>query len=92
MDREDYIYWYTNSSSGSYYSKYFVIKNKNKHYFSVVNLSAGFTRKLNNSISITAEPYVKIPFQGIGLGNVQLNSGGILFTVGVRPFNSNKKK
>jgi len=92
MKREDYVYWYTNSTTGTYYPKGISISNKNKHYFSVLDLSAGFTRKLNNSISITAEPYVKVPFTGIGLGKVHLNSGGVLFTVGIRPFNSNKKK
>lgn len=92
MKEEDYTFWYTNSSSGSYYPKHLEIKNKNKHYFSVINLSAGYTRQVSNSISITAEPYVKIPFQGIGLGRVQLNSGGVLFTVGIQPFNNKNKK
>jgi len=92
MREEDYTYWFSNSSTGSSYSRYFELKNKNKHYFSVINLSAGYTRQLSKSISITAEPYVKIPFQGIGLGSVQLNSGGVLFTVGIQPFNSKKKK
>jgi hypothetical protein len=91
MSREDYTYWYTNSTNGSYYSRYYEIKNKYKHYFSVINLSAGYTRQLNRSVSITAEPYVKIPFQGIGLGNVHLNSGGVLFTLGIQPFNNKKK-
>jgi hypothetical protein len=92
MNKEDYTYWYTNYSSGSYYSRDFEIRNQNKHYFSVINLSAGYTRQLSKFISITAEPYVKIPFQGIGLGSVHLNSGGILFSVGIQPFNNNKKK
>jgi hypothetical protein len=92
MKEEEYTYWYSNTSNGSYYPKYFEFKNKNRHYFTVINLSGGYTRKLNNTVSVTAEPYLRIPFQGVGAGKVQLNSGGVLFSVGIQPFNSKNKK
>lgn len=92
MSREDYKYWYSNSTSGSYYSRDFEYKNRNKHYFSVLGLSAGYTRKLTDKISITAEPYVRIPMKGIGMGSVHLNSGGVLFSIGIQPFDNKKKK
>jgi hypothetical protein len=91
MKRESYTYWYS-TSGGAYYPKYFEFRDKNKHYFSVLDLSAGYTRKINDHFTVTAEPYVKIPYQGIGQGQVQLNSAGILFSVGVKPFATKQKK
>jgi len=41
---------------------------------------------LSNTISLSAEPYLEVPMTGIGAGKVHLNSGGVLFTVGVSPF------
>jgi len=52
----------------------------------VLNLSGGYTRQLNSTFSVSAEPYVEIPLTGIGKGKVHLNSGGILFTIGIKPF------
>lgn len=84
MKRETYIYNYKNYLGTT--SFVYETKNESKHYFSVLNLSAGYTRKINNAISITAEPYAEIPLTGIGIGKVHLNSGGVLFTVGFHPF------
>jgi len=85
MKREDYLYEYKSTSGNSYYHSY-ETKNENKHYFSVLNLSAGYSYRLSNTFSLSAEPYVEVPLTGIGAGKVHLNSGGVLFTVGVRPF------
>lgn len=85
MKREDYLYEYKSSAGNSYYHSY-ETKNENKHYFSVLNFSGGYTYQLSKTISISGEPYVEVPLTGIGVGKVHLNSGGILFTVGVSPF------
>jgi hypothetical protein len=85
MKREDYLYEYKSNTGNSYYHSY-ETKNENKHYFSVLNLSGGYTYRLSNTISMSAEPYVEVPLTGIGMGKVHLNSGRILFTVGVHPF------
>src|SRR4029078_3524934 len=84
MKREDYLYEYE-SNTGTYYHAY-ETKNENKHYFSVLNLSGGYSYQLSNTISLSAEPYLEVPLTGIGVGKVHLNSGGVLFTVGVSPF------
>jgi hypothetical protein len=86
MKREDYVYTYKPVAGGQPYYHPYSVKNENKHYFSVLNLSGGYTRQLNNTFSISAEPYVEIPLTGIGAGKVHLNSGGVLFTFGVKPF------
>ena len=85
MKREDYSYEFKSNTGNSYYHSY-ETKNENKHYFSVLNLSGGYSYQLSNTISISAEPYLEVPLTGIGAGKVHLNSGGILFTVGVNPF------
>ena len=84
MKKENYVYTYETSSSTFYYP--YETKNENKHYFSILNLSAGYTREISSTVSLTAEPYVDIPLVGIGVGKVRLNSAGVLFSVGVRPF------
>ncbi len=85
MKTEKYNYEYK-TPSGQYYNYPWKVKDENKHYFSVVTLSAGYNYKLSKRISLQAEPYVKIPLGGVGHGKVKLNSGGILFTVTVKPF------
>ena len=84
MKKEKYVYTYKTASSTFYYP--YQTSNENRHYFSILNLSAGYTYRINNTISISAEPYAEIPLTGIGVGKVHLNSGGILFTVGIKPF------
>jgi hypothetical protein len=63
-----------------------VYKNENSHFFSVINLSGGYQYHFSERFSLMAEPYVKIPISGVGHGKVNLNSGGILFTAGFKPF------
>ena len=84
MKSEKYVYKYESASSTYYHS--YQTKYENKHYFSVLDLSAGYSRQINHTLSISAEPYVEIPLTGIGVGKVHLNSGGILFTISVKPF------
>ncbi len=85
MKKEDYHYFSKNPSGQNSYSSY-SISNKNHHYFSSARLSAGYEKKLKNNISITAEPYLNIPFSGVGYGKVKLYNAGVLFTLNVKPF------
>ena len=86
MKRETYGYYYEYRGSPTVYQKTTTINNEYKHFFSIVNLSAGYERKLNNRLSITAEPYIKVPLDGIGYGKIQLNSAGVAVTLSVKPF------
>jgi hypothetical protein len=85
MKSEKYDYQFKTSTGTPYYWPY-EVKNENKHYFSVLNLSAGYNLHLSKAVSLSAEPYLKIPLSGIGVGKVQLNSTGVLFTIGIKPF------
>jgi hypothetical protein len=85
MKKETYEYYYKNpwGQTQNYSHTY---KNKNSHLFSVINISGGYQHHFTDRFSIMAEPYVKIPVTGIGVGKVKLNSAGVLFTVGFKPF------
>jgi hypothetical protein len=86
MKKEDYqyVYDYPNMTQPVVYEK--TISNENKHYFSVLDLSVGYQRKINKTLSVSAEPYIKIPLAGIGFGNVKLNSAGVLVSINVNLF------
>jgi hypothetical protein len=53
------------------------------HLFAVINLSAGYERKLNN-VSLLIEPYYKAPVKGIGTGNLHMSSAGI--NIGIKKY------
>jgi len=85
MKRETYDYFYKNTwGQPQYYSRTY--NNENSHLFSVINISGGYRYHFTDRLSLMAEPYVRIPVNGIGSGKVKLNSGGVLFSVGFKPF------
>ena len=51
--------------------------NENKHMFSVLNLNSTFKHSLNNNFGIIIQPYMKLPLNKIGFGQVNLKSAGI---------------
>jgi outer membrane protein W len=90
MKREIYDYQYKNAA-GQTWSYMHTYNNENENYFSVLTLSGGYQYKLNNHFSFLAEPFLKIPINGIGAGKVKLNSAGLLFTAAIKPFAKKKK-
>jgi hypothetical protein len=94
MKKETYNCFYKYTAGGATYQKKWTIQDENKHYFSVLTLSGGYQKNIGKSFSILVEPYFKIPLSGVGFGKVKLNSGGILFSVGIKPFagSGNNKK
>ena len=86
MKTEKYNYFYKYNPTGPTLNKEWTINNKNKHFFSALTLSGGYQLKVNNRIIFIAEPYLKLPLSGIGYGKVKLNSGGVLFSIGIKPF------
>lgn len=85
MKRETYGYYYKNSwGQSQYYDRTY--KNENTHLFSVIGLSGGYQHRLSDKLSLQAEPYLRIPVEGIGVGKVKLNNTGVLFTINYKPF------
>ena len=85
MKKESYDYFYK-TPAGQTYNKDWTISNKNKHFFSVLDVSAGYEYLLNKRFSLAVQPYIDVPLTGIGAGKVKLNSAGILFTLKTKPF------
>jgi hypothetical protein len=83
MDKQAYVCDYL--EAGQMYA-YPWSENKNYDYFiSNINLSIGYERALGKRFSIQAEPYFKIPVQGLGYGSIKMNSYGALFTFKYKP-------
>lgn len=92
MKSEKYKYFFKNYPTGPTLNRERTIRNENKHYFSTFTLSGAYQRNINKNISFIVEPYVKLPLSGVGYGKVKLNSGGVLFSIGVKPFGTKKNK
>lgn len=57
-------------------------ENQNNHFFSILNISAGYEIQVNKNIFLSAEPYYKIPLGGIGAGAIRLSSFGLQLNMG----------
>jgi hypothetical protein len=70
----DYEYVQNNQPGGHNYLSY---KNESKNWFSVANISIGYTHKLGDIGSVRLEPYLKLPFKNLGAGNMPIMSTGL---------------
>lgn len=92
MKKETYNYTYKYTPYGQSLNKEWSIENENNHFFSVLTLAGGYRRQLGKAAFIMVEPYLKLPLTGVGYGKVKLNSAGILFSIGIAPFNNTRNK
>jgi hypothetical protein len=91
MDKEDYdVYYRWNGISPTYDTPWGSDSNST-YLFSIWNLSVGMERSLGKRFSLQAEPYLKIPLKDLGMGNMRMNSYGILFTLKYKPFLNSKR-
>lgn len=77
MLKEKYELEYYNEDTGYPYSRELEVTGANQHFFGIANISVGYERKLGRQISLQVEPYFKVPFSGLGEGDVSLKSTGI---------------
>jgi hypothetical protein len=75
MRREQYSFDYVYYRNPYHWEQEYV--NEHQHWFSVLNLSAGYERRLGSHWGLQAEPYLKLPLGGVGEGKVRLASAGI---------------
>ncbi|MEP7110826.1 MAG: porin family protein [Ferruginibacter sp.] len=54
-----------------------VYRNYNYGLPAVANISAGYQKNLSKFINIRIEPFLKIPLQGMGVGNLPITSAGL---------------
>ena len=79
MQREQYAYDYVEYGLPYHWEQKAV--NANRHLLSILNLSVGYERRLGARWSLQAEPYLKLPLVGVGLGKVRLTSAGVFMGV-----------
>ena len=79
MLKEKYTLITDSKPSGypSYSNPSYAYSNKNQHLLSVLNLSAGISKPISKQTSLVVEPYMRLPFTGIGQGKVHLQSIGL---------------
>jgi hypothetical protein len=79
MKKEDYQY--KTERYGVYYNGNRTYENSSNTLFSVLHLSGGYETHLGKNILVRIEPYLKLPIQGVGVGEMSLRSTG--FNIGI---------
>jgi len=75
MTSENYTYLVQNNWNTE--ENYWNIHKPSQYWFSIVNLSAGFERRIGKIGNLRLEPYVRIPLSGIGTGSLPIVSAGL---------------
>jgi hypothetical protein len=66
--------------------------NQINYWFKVVNVSLGYESDMGKGFSFQAEPFLKLPFENMGIDNLKLNSYGFLLSFRYTPVLSRTKK
>jgi hypothetical protein len=90
MDKQDYVCTYYNNQ-GELVDYPWKTDDNWDHFLSNLNLSIGYERTVGKNFSVQAEPYFKVPLQGLGYGSIRMNSYGMLFTLKYKPSAKPKK-
>ncbi|RBQ06884.1 hypothetical protein [Pedobacter miscanthi] len=86
MLKEQYTYSYDGAYQGP---QGWEVKGQNQHYLGIANVGIEFQHKINNNLSISAKPFMKIPLTNIGYGNSKLSSTGVAVSVNMNLFKRN---
>lgn len=81
MLRETYDYSYPSHQYGDL--KQLTLHNQNRHILGVANLSVGYRTQLGGALSVTLQPFVKVPLTGIGDGKFKLYSSGLALSADI---------
>ncbi len=86
MRKQAYTYSYKNNNANpTILTKDWKTSSQQNDWLKIINLSAGFEKKLNRSLLIQGEPYLKLPLSGTGFGKMDISSYGILVGIRYRP-------
>ncbi|RQO79703.1 hypothetical protein DBR40_01735 [Pedobacter sp. KBW01] len=83
MLKEKYSYSYDGAYQGP---QEYEVRGRNQHYLGIANIGVEFQHKINNNLSISAKPFMKIPLTDIGYGNSRLSSTGVAVSVNMNLF------
>ncbi|MCU0450390.1 MAG: hypothetical protein MUC97_11215 [Bernardetiaceae bacterium] len=80
--KEDYRFSMLNQTNQRQWNWHWGVENQNRHWFGILNLSAGYTRQLTGRWAVQAEPFIKLPLaNGVGAGQLGLRSTGVFFSL-----------
>lgn len=65
------------------YEHVYEFKGENQHYLGIADISITYLRKIHPSYHLGIRPFVQIPLQGIGYGNIPLQSQGVALIFGI---------
>ncbi|MDO9376086.1 MAG: hypothetical protein Q7T76_16810 [Ferruginibacter sp.] len=83
MTHESYVYKYTSNYNS--YDRNVIYTTQKNYWLSLATVGVGFEKKLPGSLRVGATPYIKIPFKGMGTGELKLISTGINFSLTYQP-------
>ena len=75
INKENYDYRY--SIYGQQKDSNLSVNDNSKIWASVLNISLGYSHNIGKTGSLRIEPYIKIPFRGIGVGSLPITSSGV---------------
>ena len=79
MLTEDYEYFERVAGNPRTWSER--IEGENNHFFSMLNLSFAYEKRLHKNFFFQVEPFVKAPLSGVGEGEVDLVSSGVFLSL-----------
>ncbi|HEV2480842.1 MAG TPA: outer membrane beta-barrel protein [Puia sp.] len=77
MTHEKYTYGLDWTGSTTTYDRNVNLKKPSQYPFSIINLSAGFEKRLGKIGNLRVEPYVRLPLTGLGTGKLPIMSAGV---------------
>ncbi len=83
MTSEYYTYHY--ASSNGIYSRSRAYREQKNYWLSLASAGIGIEKAISPDFNIAAMPFLKIPFKGMGEGNLKLLSTGINFSLSYKP-------
>ena len=74
------------------YDKSVEYNEQRNYWLAIATLGAGIERDLSNNFNIGINPFMKIPFTGMGKGELKLQGLGINFLLTYKPGFAKKNK
>ncbi len=85
MKKESYTFNMKGVNGNVWPTQQYNYNNHEKYWFSIATFSVGVEKSIGKHFSVQAEPFIKVPLSGVGLGELQLNSYGVSFSLRYAP-------
>ncbi len=91
MKEETYDYYAQPMPNAPWYYVEKTYSGNDNYWFSIGSLSMGIEQYIGKNISIQVEPFAKLPLSRVGVGQIQLSSYGLSFSLRYSPTLSTKR-